>query len=195
MQVSSACVGCFARPCMAACPRQAITVVNQRSTIDRSKCIDCGKCMAVCPYHAIIRNPLPCEDACPVGAIGKGEDGLVKIDFNTCIYCGKCFRSCPFSTIMERSSLINILDVMESGRPVVAMVAPSVTNQFPGTLEQLFTALRMAGFFGDYGGGARGGTHYGARGGGVLRTDGARRPADDQQLLSGLGGSGEAAYS
>lgn len=47
---------------------------------------------------------------------------------------------------MERSSLINILDVMESGRPVVAMVAPSVTNQFPGTLEQLFTALRMAGF-------------------------------------------------
>ena len=102
--------------------------------------------MAVCPYHAIIRNPLPCEDACPVGAIGKGEDGLVKIDFNTCIYCGKCFRSCPFSTIMERSSLINILDVMESGRPVVAMVAPSVTNQFPGTLEQLFTALRMAGF-------------------------------------------------
>ena len=146
VQVSNACVGCFARPCMAACPRQAITVVNQRSTIDRSKCIDCGKCMAVCPYHAIIRNPLPCEDACPVGAIGKGEDGLVKIDFNTCIYCGKCFRSCPFSTIMERSSLINILDVMESGRPVVAMVAPSVTNQFPGTLEQLFTALRMAGF-------------------------------------------------
>ena len=146
VQVSNACVGCFARPCMAACPRQAITVVNQRSTIDRSKCIDCGKCMAVCPYHAIIRNPLPCEDACPVGAIGKGEDGLVKIDFNTCMYCGKCFRSCPFSTIMERSSLINILDVMESGRPVVAMVAPSVTNQFPGTLEQLFTALRMAGF-------------------------------------------------
>lgn len=146
VQVSNACVGCFARPCMAACPRQAITVVNQRSTIDRSKCIDCGKCMAVCPYHAIIRNPLPCEDACPVGAIGKGEDGLVKIDFTTCIYCGKCFRSCPFSTIMERSSLINILDVMESGRPVVAMVAPSVTNQFPGTLEQLFTALRMAGF-------------------------------------------------
>ncbi len=146
VQVSSACVGCFARPCMAACPRQAITVVNQRSTIDRSKCIDCGKCMAVCPYHAIIRNPLPCEDACPVGAIGKGGDGLVKIDFKTCIYCGKCFRSCPFSAIMERSSLINILDAMESGRPVIAMVAPSVTNQFPGTLEQLFTALRRSGF-------------------------------------------------
>lgn len=146
VQVSNACVGCFARPCVASCPRQAISVVNQRSTIDRSKCINCGKCMTVCPYHAIIRNPLPCEDACPVGAIGKGEDGLVKIDFDRCIYCGKCFRSCPFSTIMERSSLINILDALRARRPVTAMVAPSVTDQFPGTIDQLFAALRLAGF-------------------------------------------------
>ena len=146
VQVSNACVGCFARPCVASCPRQAISVVNQRSTIDRSKCINCGKCMTVCPYHAIIRNPLPCEDACPVGAIGKDEDGLVKIDFDRCIYCGKCFRSCPFSTIMERSSLINILDALRARRPVTAMVAPSVTDQFPGTIDQLFAALRLAGF-------------------------------------------------
>ena len=102
--------------------------------------------MTVCPYHAIIRNPLPCEDACPVGAIGKDEDGLVKIDFDRCIYCGKCFRSCPFSTIMERSSLINILDALRARRPVTAMVAPSVTDQFPGTIDQLFAALRLAGF-------------------------------------------------
>ena len=146
VQVSSSCVGCFARPCVATCPRQAITVINQRSTIDRSKCINCGKCMTVCPYHAIIRNPLPCEDACPVGAIGKGEDGRVRIDFSKCIYCGKCFRSCPFSAIMERSALINILDAMKKGRRVVAMVAPSVTNQFPGSIEQLFVALKKAGF-------------------------------------------------
>ena len=103
VQVSNSCVGCFARPCVGACPKQAISVVKGRSTIDRTKCINCGKCMTVCPYHAIIRNPLPCEDACPVGAIGKGEDGLVRIDFDRCIYCGKCFRSCPFSAIMERS--------------------------------------------------------------------------------------------
>lgn len=146
VQVSSACVGCFARPCVASCPRQAISVINQRSTIDRSKCVNCGKCMTVCPYHAIIRNPLPCEDACPVGAIGKGEDGRVKIDFERCIYCGKCFRSCPFSTILERSALVNILHAIKSGRKVVAMVAPSVTSQFPGTLEQLFTGLKLAGF-------------------------------------------------
>ncbi len=146
VQVSSSCVGCFARPCVATCPRQAITVINQRSTIDRSKCINCGKCIAVCPYHAIIRNPLPCEDVCPVGAIGKAEDGRVKLDFSKCIYCGKCFRACPFSTIMERSQLINILNALKSGRKVVAMVAPSITDQFPGKIEQLFAALKMAGF-------------------------------------------------
>ena len=145
VQVSSSCVGCFARPCVATCPRQAITVINQRSTIDRSKCINCGKCIAVCPYHAIIRNPLPCEDACPVGAIGKGEDGRVRIDFDRCIYCGKCFRACPFSAIMERSQLINILNALKSGRKVVAMVAPSITDQFPGKIEQLFAALKEAG--------------------------------------------------
>ena len=117
-----------------------------RSTIDRTKCINCGKCMTVCPYHAIIRNPLPCEDACPVGAIGKGEDGLVRIDFDRCIYCGKCFRSCPFSAIMERSQLTGILEAMKEGKKVIAMVAPSITDQFPGTIEQLFKALKIAGF-------------------------------------------------
>ncbi|MBS1368739.1 MAG: 4Fe-4S binding protein [Lentisphaeria bacterium] len=146
VQVSNSCVGCFARPCVGACPKQAITVVNQRSTIDRTKCINCGKCMTVCPYHAIIRNPLPCEDACPVGAIGKGDDGRVRIDFDRCIYCGKCFRSCPFSAIMERSQLAGILQAMKEGKEVIAMVAPSITDQFPGTIEQLFAALKLAGF-------------------------------------------------
>ena len=146
VQVSNSCVGCFARPCVGVCPKQAIQVINQRSTIDRTKCINCGKCMTVCPYHAIIRNPLPCEDACPVGAIGKGEDGLVRIDFDRCIYCGKCFRSCPFSAIMERSQLTGILEAMKEGKKVIAMVAPSITDQFPGTIEQLFKALKIAGF-------------------------------------------------
>ena len=146
VQVSNSCVGCFARPCVGACPKQAISVVKGRSTHHRTQCINSGKCMTDCPYHAIIRNPLPCEDACPVGAIGKGEDGLVRIDFDRCIYCGKCFRSCPFSAIMERSQLTGILEAMKEGKKVIAMVAPSITDQFPGTIEQLFKALKIAGF-------------------------------------------------
>jgi [FeFe] hydrogenase (group B1/B3) len=146
VHVSDGCVGCFARPCASTCPKQAITVINQHSIIDREKCVDCGKCMTVCPYKAIVRNPLPCEDACPVKAIGKGEDDLVRINFDACIYCGKCFRACPFSTIMERSQLLPILQAMRDGKQIVAMVAPAITDQFPGTIEQLFAALKTAGF-------------------------------------------------
>ncbi|MDR1925734.1 MAG: 4Fe-4S binding protein [Planctomycetaceae bacterium] len=146
VQVSDGCVGCFARPCVSACPKKAIAVINQRSTIDRSKCIDCGRCMNVCPYKAIIRKPLPCEDACPVGAIGKGDDERVRIDFGSCIYCGKCFRACPFSTIMIRSELVGILQALKENKRVIAMIAPSITEQFPGSIEQLFAALKQAGF-------------------------------------------------
>lgn len=150
VRVTDSCVGCFARPCVTICPKQAITVINQRSIIDRGKCIDCEKCIAVCPYKAIVRTPLPCEDACPVKAIGKGDDGRVRIDFASCIYCGKCYKACPFSTIMDRSDLLRILMAMksakESGREVVALVAPAVTQQFPGAIEQLFASLKLAGF-------------------------------------------------
>ncbi|MDR2754416.1 MAG: monomeric [FeFe] hydrogenase [Planctomycetaceae bacterium] len=146
VQVSNTCVGCFARPCVSICPKKAVTVINQRSTIDRTKCIDCGRCMTVCPYKAIIRNPLPCEDACPVGAIGKNEEDRVRINFERCIYCGKCFRACPFSTIMIRSELIGILQSLKNGKRVVAMIAPSITEQFPGNIEQLFVSLKLAGF-------------------------------------------------
>lgn len=146
VQVTDSCAGCFARPCVGVCPKQAVSVVKGRSTIDRAKCINCGKCLEVCPYHAIIRNASPCEDACPVGAIDKDAEGRVRIDFDHCIYCGKCFRACPFSAIMERSDLVGILQALKEGKQVVAMVAPSITNQFPGTIEQLFKALKIAGF-------------------------------------------------
>ncbi|MDR2344434.1 MAG: monomeric [FeFe] hydrogenase [Planctomycetaceae bacterium] len=146
VRVSNSCVGCFARPCVSICPKKAIAVINQRSVIDRSKCVDCGRCMTVCPYKAIVRNPLPCEDACPVDAIGKDNDGRVRINFERCIYCGKCFRTCPFSTIMIRSELVGILQAMKEGKQIVAMVAPSITEQFPGTIEQLFAAIKLAGF-------------------------------------------------
>lgn len=78
--VTDACRGCFAKPCQVNCPKQAITIVNGRSTIDPDKCISCGRCQEVCPYHAVIRVPIPCEEACPVGAISKDESGKEHID-------------------------------------------------------------------------------------------------------------------
>ena len=140
--VTGNCRGCFARPCMYNCPKGAISVVNQMSRIDYSKCVKCGKCMAVCPFNAIVKTTVPCEESCPVGAIRKNEHHTAEIDFEKCISCGKCFSKCPFSAIMERSHMLKVLQVLKySGKKVVAMVAPSAEPQFPGTIEQLFTAI------------------------------------------------------
>ncbi|MEI3003135.1 MAG: 4Fe-4S binding protein [Victivallales bacterium] len=76
-----------------------------------------------------------------MGAIKKNSEGIAEIDFDKCIFCGKCFSNCPFSAIMERSELMNVLNEIKKGKEVVAMIAPSAQNQFPGTVGQLFSAV------------------------------------------------------
>jgi len=39
--------------CTAACPKEAITIRNARSVIDRDLCIGCFECMTICPSRAI----------------------------------------------------------------------------------------------------------------------------------------------
>lgn len=144
--VTDNCRGCFARPCMYNCPKGAISVANQTSHIDYSKCVKCGKCANLCTFHAIVKTSVPCEDACPVGAIRKDETGHARIDFEKCIFCGKCLARCPFGAVMERSQLIDVLLALKRGEKLVAMVAPSAASQFPGSVEQLFTAVASLGF-------------------------------------------------
>lgn len=144
--VTNACQGCVARPCTVVCPRNAITVTNGRAFIEPSKCVSCGKCMTVCPYHAIIFIPVPCEESCPVGAIYRDENGKENIDFDKCIYCGKCTRACPFGAILEVSQIIDILKAIKEGKKVAALLAPAVAGQFPGNFKQLATALKKIGF-------------------------------------------------
>jgi anaerobic dimethyl sulfoxide reductase subunit B (iron-sulfur subunit) len=37
-----------------------------------------------------------CQTACPAGAIGKRDDGIVFIDKNLCTGCGICASTCPY---------------------------------------------------------------------------------------------------
>ncbi len=145
--VTNACRGCFAQPCRLNCPRDAITIVNGRAHIDPEKCVNCGKCHEVCPYHSIIKVPVPCEEACPVNAITKDEFGKEHIDTEKCISCGKCLASCPFGAIVERSQMVDVLKQLhETDNKVVAMLAPAVVGQFPGDIKNLVGALKKAGF-------------------------------------------------
>lgn len=145
--VSNNCRGCLARPCMINCPKQCISMVEGRAEIDQSKCIKCGRCHDVCPYNAIVKVPLPCEDACPVGAISKDADGKEHIDHDKCISCGKCLNSCPFGVIVETSQMVDVLrEIKTAGKKVIAMLAPAIIGQFPGTVNNLIGALKQLGF-------------------------------------------------
>ncbi len=144
--VTDLCQGCVARPCQAACKFGAISIVNGRSVIDDTKCKKCKMCVNACPYNAIVKISVPCEDSCPVGAIKKDETGFASIDYDKCINCGRCTAACPFGAVHERSQIVDILKAIKSKKKVIAMIAPSIVGQFPGTIYQLKTAIIQSGF-------------------------------------------------
>ena len=44
------CTGCT--HCLDRCPTQAIRIIEGKARIIEERCIDCGECLRVCPYHA-----------------------------------------------------------------------------------------------------------------------------------------------
>ncbi|MCL2218900.1 MAG: monomeric [FeFe] hydrogenase [Chitinispirillia bacterium] len=146
--VTNACQACLARPCLTNCGKKAIEIKDGRSRIDESKCVSCGLCLQNCPYKAIIKIPVPCEEACPVGAITKNENGKERIDYNKCIFCGNCIRECPFGALVDKSQLVDVVKHIMAGKTVVAMYAPAAAAQFRVESGQLEGALLAAGFSG-----------------------------------------------
>lgn len=55
------------------CPSKAVSVVNSKVTVDKSKCIKCGVCIGKCPFEAV---PKAAESACRIyvgGTWGKKQ--------------------------------------------------------------------------------------------------------------------------
>ena len=149
--VGPACRGCIATRCVHACPKNAITIVNHRATIDYDKCISCGKCVAACPYSAINKNLRPCEKGCKNDAISMGEDKKASIDNDKCISCGACTYQCPFGAIMDKSYIVDAVQLLRGGSRwgfhVYAAFAPSIAGQFaPASLGQVVAGLKALGF-------------------------------------------------
>jgi Na+-translocating ferredoxin:NAD+ oxidoreductase RNF subunit RnfB len=116
--------------CAAACPFDAISVVNGVACIDRNKCRACGKCVSACPKHLIELLPdkseyaVACSNrdrgpavkkACTAGCIGcklcekqcesdavHVENNISHIDYEKCVGCGKCAEKCPVKVIKKR---------------------------------------------------------------------------------------------
>ena len=151
-EVTNACRGCLAHRCEDVCRRGAITFDhNHVAHIDKSKCVECGACAKVCPYTAIVGRKRPCQNACKVKAITMNEQKAAKIDNNKCISCGACVYQCPFGAIMDKSYMLNAIDLLKKGKrdsyKTYAIVAPSIASQFTyAKLGQVVTGLKQLGF-------------------------------------------------
>lgn len=147
-EVSNMCKGCVAHPCMQACPKGAISMIDGRSHIDQSKCIKCGKCKAACPYDAIAHKERPCERACGVKAITSDDQGRAKIMDDKCVSCGMCMVSCPFGAISDKSQIFQLAHSLREGNEIIAIVAPAYISQFGDevTPRKFKAALEVLGF-------------------------------------------------
>ena len=147
-EVSDMCKGCVAHPCQEVCPVGAISMKKGRSDIDQEKCIKCGKCKLACPYNAIIKQERPCAASCGVKAIENDALGRAHINIDKCVSCGQCMVSCPFGAIADKSQIFQLIRAMQSGRKIIAQVAPAFAGQFgPKVTPEMFkTALKELGF-------------------------------------------------
>jgi len=144
--VTNICRGCVGHPCTYSCNKGAITI-RKRAEIHPEMCVNCGRCMAACPFHAIVYTPVPCEESCPVGAISKNELGTEVIDWSKCVFCGKCKEACPYSAIMEKTYLVQIIaHLLDPSKKVVAMVAPALAGQYQEPFSKILGAVKAVGF-------------------------------------------------
>ena len=151
--VTEACRGCLGHKCQEVCPRNAITIVNHRSYINQELCIECGRCKQVCPFNAISEVKRPCIRACSVGAVKMDENRKAIIDHEKCISCGACVYQCPFGAIVDKSFMMDMLNLLKNSwnntsYHVYALVAPAVSSQFLGVKPgQVYSAIMQLGFY------------------------------------------------
>ena len=155
-EVTNACRGCLANRCEDVCKFGAISFDRDHvAHIDKNKCKECGACAKVCPFTAIVSRKRPCQSACKVKAISMNEQKAATIDNSKCIQCGACVYQCPFGAIMEKSFMVNAIDILKKsernakgeGCRVYAIVAPSISSQFSyAKLGQVVTGLKQLGF-------------------------------------------------
>ena len=153
-EITNACQGCLAHKCQDSCKFGAISIdINGKAHIDKEKCKECGMCSKNCPYGAIVHLVRPCKIACKVDALTIDENQVAKIDNSKCISCGACAYMCPFGAIMDKSCLINSIEMIKASNnnknyKVYAIVAPAIASQFKGiSLGKIKSAIKEIGFY------------------------------------------------
>ena len=98
---------------------------------EKAACQDCYKCVRQCTVKAI-----------------RVENGRAAVVKDLCVLCGHCVEVCPVGAKKVRNDLGRVRKLIESGKRVIASLAPSFASEFPGLdLERMAAALRRLGFW------------------------------------------------
>lgn len=122
-------------------------------TIDRSKCILCGRCVGTCSKKTGT-DTMQFIDINGKKAVGA-ENGKC-FDDTDCLLCGQCINACPVDALSEKSHIDRVQEALANPeKHVIVAMAPSVRTAMGELFKmgygvdvtgKLYTALRNLGF-------------------------------------------------
>ncbi|MGN0960693.1 MAG: [FeFe] hydrogenase, group A [Christensenellales bacterium] len=126
---------------------------NHSVVRDLSKCILCGKCVAVCAKK---------QGCSAITKINRGFETKIGTAFekdmqeSSCVGCGQCVLVCPTGALTQKNDLDDVLNILDKQDVIkIAQVAPSVrvsiAEEFGGEIGtfaegKMVTALKKVGF-------------------------------------------------
>jgi electron transport complex protein RnfB len=100
-----ACIGLG--ECSAACPFDAIEMVENFPVVNADKCVSCGVCVKTCPKDIMEIQTMKARVwvPCSTKDLGKAVMGVCKVG---CIGCKMCVKVCPADAVTYENNLVKI---------------------------------------------------------------------------------------
>lgn len=103
--------------------------LSQVLMVDQGKCVNCHKCISVCP----------------VKYCNNGSGSTVELNPDMCIGCGACITACTHDARIYIDDFDEFLGDLGKGVPMVAVVAPSIASNYPDHYLNVNTLLKQMG--------------------------------------------------
>ena len=103
-------------------------------SVDKEKCVNCQRCIAVCP----------------VKMCNNGSGDYVDFDEKLCIGCGSCIEACTHGARKGIDDAELFFDSLKKGEKIVAIVAPAAIVSFRGKDLELNGFLKSLGVEGGF---------------------------------------------